>query len=76
MKFGAASRLQNFISSKRYKISARANPAHKAPVCSGALTPTKSARAEVYSHGVRSHGIGPRHDPPASKSQSMRAAKF
>ena len=69
MEFGAASRLQNFISFKRHKISARANPAHKAPVRTGALTPTKSrSRRNLFARRP------PARDPPAPKSQSMRAA--
>ena len=50
--------------SRLYDASSRRRP----------LAPTKSARTEIYSHGVRSHGTRPRQDPPASKSQSMRAA--
>ncbi|WP_298097860.1 hypothetical protein [uncultured Campylobacter sp.] len=59
MEFRAASRLQNFISSKRHKISSPhksrlydAGPRRRPP------TPTKNTRAETYSHGVR-----PRQNP-------------
>ena len=67
MEFGAASRLQNFISFKRHKISARP-PIRRRSAQTPACADEKHLRRNLFARRPLAR------DPPAPKSQSPRAA--